>query len=75
MALPGHLEEAAGRLNEASWRVDQACEKPPALENLQKWLNALTHTSLAITEIQEFNSERTHEKCHEIAGRVGLKRL
>jgi hypothetical protein len=75
MTLPRHLEEAAARLKEASWKIDQAREKPLTLESLKEWLGALTDYSIAATEIHEFNNESIHEKLHEVAGRVGLKRL
>ncbi len=73
MALPKQLEEAATRLEEATWRIDQARNKPLSLESLQEWLKALTDFSLAQSEIHQLNNESIHEKLHELAGQVHLK--
>lgn len=73
MALPKQLEEAAARLEEATWRIDQARDKPLSLESLQEWLNALTDFALAQSEIHQLNNESIHEKLHELAGQVHLK--
>ncbi|MBI4401133.1 MAG: hypothetical protein HY581_05835 [Nitrospirae bacterium] len=75
MAVPKHLEEAVARLTEASLRIEQARTKPATLENLQAWLVALTDFSTALSEVQEYNNESIHEKLHEIAARVGLRRF
>jgi hypothetical protein len=75
MTLPKHLEEAAARLEEASWRIDQARKKPFSLESQQEWLNALTDYSFALSEIQQLTNESVHEKLHELAGRVRLKQF
>lgn len=75
MSLPKHLEEAVARLKEASWRIDQARAKPTTIGHLHEWLAALTDYSLALSEIHELSTESIHEKLHEIAGRVGMKRL
>jgi|GEM_PF-5556614 len=42
MALEKQLEEAAARLEEATWRIDQARKKSLSLESLQEWVNSLT---------------------------------
>ena len=73
MALPKQLEAAAARLEEATWRIDQARNKPLSLESLQEWLNALTDFSLAQSEIHQLNNESIHEKLHALAGEVHLK--
>lgn len=75
MSLPKHLDEAVGRLREASVRLEQARGKPVTLENQQEWLAVLTDFSMALSDIHEFNNESIHEKLHEIAGRLGLKRF
>ena len=75
MSLPKHLENAVARLNEASVRIEQARAKPLTLENQRDWLNALTDFSLALSDIHEYNNESIHEKLHEIAGRLGMKRF
>jgi hypothetical protein len=73
MTLPKQLEEAAARLEEATWRIDQARNKPLSLESLHEWLNALTDFSFAQSEIHQLNNESIHEKLHELAGQVHLK--
>ena len=75
MTLPKHLEEAASRLNEASWRIDQAKGKPLSLESLQEWLFALTDYTVALADIHQANNESIHEKLHELAGRVDIKKF
>jgi hypothetical protein len=75
MSLPKHLEEAVSRLDGASWRIDQARKKALSLESLQEWLTALTDYSSVLSEIQQLNNESIHEKLHELAGRVGLKKF
>lgn len=75
MAVPKHLEEAVARLKEASVRIDAARGKPLTLESLQEWLIGLTDFSQALSEIQEYTNESVHEKLHEIAGRLGLRRF
>jgi hypothetical protein len=74
MSLPKHLEEAAARLKEASYRIDQARAQPPSLESLQAWLSALTDYSFAVSDMHQLNNESIHEKLHDIAGRLGLER-
>lgn len=75
MTVSKHLEEAVGRLKEASFRIEQAREKPSTLESQREWLSALTDYSSALSEIQEYNNESVHEKLHELAARVGLKQF
>ncbi len=75
MAVPKLLEEAVTRLKAASFRIEEAREKPVTLESQQEWLGALTDYSYALSEIQEYNNESIHEKLHELAARVGLKQF
>ncbi|MEW6544732.1 MAG: hypothetical protein AB1411_14130 [Nitrospirota bacterium] len=75
MALPKHLEEAVARLKEASARIDRAREEPVTLDSLKEWLAALTDFSAALADVQEYNNESVHEKLHEIAARLGLRRF
>lgn len=75
MALPKHLDEAVARLKEAAFRIDQARGKPFTPDTQQEWLAALTDFSYALCDIQEFNNESVHEKLHEIAGRMGIRKF
>lgn len=75
MAVPKHLEDAVAKLKEASFRIDEARQKPLTLETQHEWLVALTDFSVALSEIQEYNNESIHEKLHELASRVGLKQF
>jgi len=75
MAIPKHLDEAVARLNEASAHIDEARAKPLTLESLREWLVGLTNYAVAISDIQTFNNESVHEKLHELAGHVGLKKF
>jgi hypothetical protein len=70
MAVPAHLEAAAARLSEASWRIDRAKDKPFTSESQREWLAALTDFSLALSDIQRFNNESIHEKLHDLTGRL-----
>lgn len=73
MALPKQLEEAATRLKEAAYRIDEARAKPLAIESLREWLDALTTYATALADIHQANNESIHEKLHEISWRTGLK--
>ncbi len=57
LTISKHLEEAVSRLNEASWRTDQAREKPVSVESLREWLIALTDYTNAVADIQQANNE------------------
>jgi hypothetical protein len=70
MAIPAHLEDAAARLSEASWRIDRAKEKSFTSDSQKEWLAALTDFSFALSDIQRFNNESIHEKLHDLAGRL-----
>ena len=75
MAVPKHLEEAVGRLKDASSQIDALREKPITLESVKEWLVALTDYSKALSDIQEYNNESIHEKLHELAARAGIRRF
>lgn len=70
MAVPAHLEDAAARLSEASWRIERAKEKPLTSASQREWLVALTDFSVALSDIQRFNNESIHEKLHDLTGRL-----
>lgn len=73
MAVPKHLEEAVGKLQDASSRIELARARPPGLESHHDWLLALTDFVMALAEVHEYTNESVHEKLHELAGRLGLK--
>ena len=75
MSLPKHLEEAAQRLKDASFRIEAARAKPPTLASLQVWLAALTDYGQALSDIQRLNNESIHEKLHAIAGPLGVEHV
>lgn len=75
MSIPKHLEAAAARLKDASMRIEVAREGPVTCENQQRWLDALTDYCMALGDIQSCNNESIHEKVHEPAGRIGLRKF
>ncbi len=75
MTVPRHLEDAAARLKTASARINEAKRGPITCENQQVWLEALTDYCEALAEIHSYNNESVHEKLHELAGRIGLKKF
>lgn len=75
MSVPKHLEAAAAKLKDASMRIEVAREGAATCENQQCWLEALTDYCMALGDIQSFNNESIHEKVHELAGRIGLRKF
>jgi polysaccharide deacetylase 2 family uncharacterized protein YibQ len=75
VTLPKHLEEAVAKLQEASSRIEEARARPVNLETLQEWLAALTDYSLALAEVHQLHNESIHEKLHELASRIGLRKF
>jgi hypothetical protein len=75
MSLPKHLDVAAKRLEDASFRIEAARAKPPTPASLQEWLAALTDYGKALSDIQRLNNESIHEKLHAIAGRLGVEHV
>lgn len=75
MTLPKHLAEAVVKLEEASSRIGEARAKPINLETLQEWLAALTDYSMTVAEVQQLENESIHEKLHELAARIGLRKF
>ncbi|GIW54613.1 MAG: hypothetical protein KatS3mg082_1017 [Nitrospiraceae bacterium] len=75
MAVPKHLEEAAARLKDASLRISQVRDLPFTAENQKAWLEALSDFCAALSDIQSYNNESVHEKLHELAGRIGLRKF
>jgi len=62
MSLGKYLEEAIARLEQASFRIDDARNKQLSLESLRDWLAALTDYSTAASDIQRYANESVHEK-------------
>jgi hypothetical protein len=75
MTVPKHLEEAAARMKEATFRIEEARQRPATSENQQVWLEALTDYCVALAEVQAYCNESVHEKLHELAGRTGLRKF
>ena len=73
MSVPKHLAEAAAKLNETLFRIDEARQGPVTCENQKVRLEALTDNCPALSEVQSYNNESVHEKLHELAGRTGVK--
>jgi len=75
VAVPKHLEEAAKRLEAASYRIEQAREKPLTPESQREWLEGLTEFCLALSDVQEFCNESLHEKLHALAATLGPEQV
>jgi hypothetical protein len=75
MSVSKHLAEAAVKLKEASFRIDEARQGPVTCENQKAWLEALSDYCFALSEVQSYNNESVHEKIHELAGRVGIRQF
>ncbi|TKS61252.1 MAG: hypothetical protein EWM72_00739 [Nitrospira sp.] len=75
MTVPKHLEEAAAKMKEATLRIEEARQGPVTCENQKVWLEALTDYCLALSEVQAYGNESVHEKLHELAGRMGLRKF
>ena len=75
MTVPKHLEDAVARLKEAEFRTDEARQGSVTCENQKLWLEALTDYCLALSEVQAYCNESVHEKLHELAGRIGLRKF
>lgn len=73
MTVSRSVEEAAGKLKEASFRIDEARQGPVTCENQKLWLEALTAYCEALADIQTYNNESVHEKLHALSGRMGLR--
>ncbi len=75
MTVPRHLEAAAAKMKEATFRIDEARQGPVTCENQKVWLEALTDYCLALSEVQAYCNESVHEKLHELAARIGLRKF
>lgn len=75
MTVPKHLDNAAARMKEASFRIEEARQGPLTCENQKAWLEALTDYCVALSEVQAYCNESVHEKLHELTGRTGLRKF
>lgn len=75
MTVSRHVEEAAERLKEAARQIALARESPDNVQNQRVWLEALTAYCEALGDIHAYNNESIHEKLHELAGRIGLRKF
>ncbi|MDH5741714.1 MAG: hypothetical protein OEY77_15445 [Nitrospira sp.] len=75
MTVSRYVEEAAAKLQEAARQVALAREGPDSCENQRVWLEALTAYCEALADIHTYNNESIHEKLHELAGRMGLRKF
>lgn len=75
MSLAKLLEDAAKRVEEATFRIEAAKAKPIDPQVAREWLDALTEYCVALGDIQRLNNESVHEKLHAIAGHLKLEDL
>lgn len=75
MTVPKHLDDIAAKLKDATFRIEGARQGPLTYENQKVWLEALTDYCLALSEVQAYCNESVHEKLHELAGRIGLRKF
>jgi hypothetical protein len=75
MTVSRIVEEAADKLQEAARQIALAREGPNSCENQRVWLEGLTAYCEALADIQTYNNESIHEKLHELAGRMGLRKF
>lgn len=75
MTVPKHLDDAAAKMKEATFRLEEARQGPATCENQKVWLEALTDYCQALSEVQAYCNESVHEKLHELAGRAGLRKF
>ena len=52
MTVPRHLDDAAAKMKEATFRLEEARQGPATCENQKVWLEALTEYCLALSEVQ-----------------------
>ena len=75
MTVPKHLDEAASKMKDALFRIDEARQGPATCDNQKVWLEALTDYCVALSEVQTYCNESVHEKLHELAGRMGMRKF
>lgn len=73
MPVPRLLAEAASRMEAASRRIEEA--RGGRANTEREWLEALTDLVLATADVQRFSNESVHEKLHELAARIGVKKF
>ena len=75
MPVPRLLDEAASRMETASRRVEEARARRASAKREREWLEALTDFVVALADVQRFSNESVHEKLHELAARIGVKKF
>lgn len=70
MPIPAHLEDAANRLQEAAYRIDDARATPTSLESLRAWLEALTLYATSLADLHQATNESVHEKLNDITWKI-----
>jgi hypothetical protein len=79
VAVPKHLEEAAKRLEAASYRIEQARmnagEDALTPETQREWLEGLTEFCLALSDVQEYSTESLHAQLHALAATLGPEQV
>ena len=71
MTVPKHLNDAAGRLKEASERIEQARRGPTTCDNQQVWLEALTGTVKPSPRFSPTTTSRFMKSCMSWRGALG----
>lgn len=75
MSLSRHIEDAAVRVKEASFRIEEARAKPLSLASVHEWLDALTDFVSALSDVHAYDNESVYERLNEIGTRLGVERL
>lgn len=70
MPVPKHLDDAVGKLKDATARVERCQAQPTSPALLRDWIEALTDFCFALADVHTFSNESVHEKLHELAERA-----
>ncbi|WP_164001779.1 hypothetical protein [Pyxidicoccus caerfyrddinensis] len=74
MPLPQHVDDATTRFEDAQRRIEEARAKPPRVENLHAWMNALSDYALVLSALHEYTNESIHEKLHVLFAHAKLQK-
>lgn len=75
MPVPRLLDEAASRMEAASRRIEETRARRASAKREREWLAALTDFVVALADVQRFSNESVHEKLHELAAHIGVKKF